>query len=292
VKQHIGFIGAGMMGSGICKNLLKAGYPLSVVAHRNRGPIDELVKLGAKEVASTAELAKVADVIMLCVDRAETVEQIFAGLSPTLRSGQLVIDVTTGKPDSAKALAARLAARDVTYVDAPVVGAPSHAAAGQLGTLVGADAATFERVKPILDSYSAQVSLFGPVGAGITGKLLNNFLTQGTCQLIVQAYRAARRHGVDWEKLYNIMLQGAARSGSLERIIGNALQGNFKGQQFSIANAAKDIDYSGALLAGDADGARLQAAVLAALKRPVEAGLGDRFVSEMLDPELEQKAKA
>jgi 3-hydroxyisobutyrate dehydrogenase-like beta-hydroxyacid dehydrogenase len=291
VKEHIGFIGAGMMGSGICKNLLRAGYRLSVVAHRNRGPIDELVKLGAKEAASTADLAKAADVIMLCVDRAETVEQIFSGLSPILRSGQLVIDVTTGKPDSAKALAKQLAAKGVTYVDAPVVGAPSHAAAGKLGTLVGADAATFERVKPILDSYSAQVSLFGPTGAGITAKLLNNFLTQGTCQLIVQAYRAARRHGVDWEKLYSIMLQGAARSGSLERIIGSALQGNFKGQQFSIANAAKDIDYSAALLASDADGARLQAAVLAALKRPVEAGLGDRFVSEMLDPEVEHKAK-
>ena len=86
------------------------------------------------------------------------------------------------------------------------------------------------------------------------------------------------------------MLKGAARSGSLERIIGAALQGNYKGQQFSIANACKDIDYAGALIAADPDGARIQAAILGALQRPVRAGLGDRFVSEMLDPEVERRA--
>lgn len=290
MNQRIGFIGAGMMGSGICKSLLKAGFPLAVIAHRNRGPIDELVKLGAKETKSSTDLAANADVIMLCVDRAETVEAIMAGLASGLRSGQYVIDITTGKPETSKKLAASLAAKGVTYIDAPVTGAPMHAAAGQLASMVGAEPAVVEAVKPILDAYSAQTLVFGPTGAGITAKLLNNFVTQSTCQVITQAYRAARRHGVDWDKLYNTMLKGAARSGSLERIIGAALQGNYKGQQFSIANACKDIDYAGALVAGDPDGARIQAAILAALQRPVDAGLGDRFVSEMLDPEVERQA--
>ena len=290
MTQRIGFIGAGMMGSGICKSLLKAGFPLAVIAHRNRGPIDELVKLGAKEAKSATDLAVNADVIMLCVDRAETVEAIMAGLASGLRSGQYVIDITTGKPETSKKLATALKAKGVTYIDAPVTGAPTHAAAGQLASMVGAEPGVFEAVKPILDAYNAQALLFGPTGAGITAKLLNNFVTQSTCQVITQAYRAARRHGVDWDKLYNTMLKGAARSGSLERIIGAALQGNYKGQQFSIANACKDIDYAGALVAGDPDGARIQAAILAALRRPVDAGLGDRFVSEMLDPEVERRA--
>lgn len=291
MKQSIGFIGAGMMGSGICKNLLKAGHPLTIIAHRNRGPIDELIKAGAKEVRSLKDLAAGADVVMLCVDRAETVERIADDLVPALRSGQLVIDVTTGKPETSKKLAADLAKRGVTYVDAPVVGGPAQAADGKLATLAGADPAVLEKVQPIIATYSTQVNLFGPTGAGITAKLLNNFLTQGTCQLITQVYRAARRHGVDWEKLYGTMLQGAARSSSLERIVGNALKGNYKAQQFSIANAAKDIDYAGALIGSDPDGARIHSALLAALRRPVSAGLGDRFISEMLDPDVERQAK-
>lgn len=290
MTKRIGFIGAGMMGSGICKSLLRAGYPVTVIAHRNRAPIDELVKLGATEARSTTELAAAADVIMLCVDRAETVEVVIDALTPGLRSGQVVIDITTGKPETSTRLASSLASKGVTYVDAPVTGAPVHAAAGQLASMVGASPAVFEAVKPVLDAYSAQALLFGPTGAGITAKLLNNFVTQSSCQIIMQAYRAARRNGVDWDKLYNTMLKGAARSGSLERIIGAALQGNYKGQQFSIANACKDIDYAGALVAADPDGARIQAAILGALQRPVEAGLGDRFVSEMLDPEVERRA--
>lgn len=291
MTQSIGFIGAGMMGSGICKNLLKAGHPLTVIAHRNRGPIDELIKAGAKEARSLKELAGTADIVMLCVDRAETVERIAGELMPALRNGQLIIDVTTGKPETSKKLAADLAKCGVTYVDAPVVGGPAQAADGKLATLAGADPPVFAKVQPVIATYSTQMNLFGPTGAGITAKLLNNFLTQGTCQLITQAYRAARRHGVDWEKLYGTMLQGAARSSSLERIVGNALKGDYRGQQFSIANAAKDIDYAGALIGSDPDGARIHSALLAALRRPVDAGLGDRFISEMLDPEVERRAK-
>ena len=290
MTKRIGFIGAGMMGSGICKSLLRAGYPVAVIAHRNRAPIDELLTLGATEAKSTTDLAANADVIMLCVDRAETVEAVMTGLASGLRSGQCVIDITTGKPETSTKLAASLATKGVTYVDAPVTGAPVHAAAGQLASMVGADPAVFEAVKPVLDAYSAQALLFGPTGAGITAKLLNNFVTQSSVQIITQAYRAARRNDVDWEKLYNTMLKGAARSGSLERIISAAIKGDYKGQQFSIANACKDIDYAGALVAADPDGARIQAAVLAALQRPVNAGLGDRFVSEMLDPEVERRA--
>jgi 3-hydroxyisobutyrate dehydrogenase-like beta-hydroxyacid dehydrogenase len=290
MTKRIGFIGAGMMGSGICKSLLRAGYPVAVIAHRNRAPIDELIELGAQEAKSTTELAASADIIMLCVDRAETVEAIMAGLASGLRSGQYVIDVTTGKPETSTKLASSLAAQGVTYIDAPVTGGPVQAAAGQLASMVGADPAAFEAVKPVLDAYSAQTLVFGPTGAGITAKLLNNFVTQSSVQIITQAYRAARRNGVDWEKLYNTMLKGAARSGSLERIISAAIKGDYKGQQFSIANACKDIDYAGALVADDPDGARIQAAILGALQRPVNAGLGDRFVSEMLDPEVERQA--
>ena len=291
MKQSIGFIGAGMMGSGICKSLLKAGHPVTVIAHRNRAPIDELVKLGAREAKSAPELAQGVDIVMLCVDRAETVERIISEITPALRSGQFIIDVTTGKPETSKRIAAALATKGVTYVDAPVTGGPAQAAEGKLAILAGGSPEVFEKLKPIFDTYTVQAILFGPTGAGITAKLLNNFVTQSACQVIMQAYRAARRNDVNWDKLYNAMLQGAARSGTLERIIGNAIKGNYRGQQFSISNAAKDVEYAGDLIGTDPDGARIHAAVLSALKRPIDAGLGDRFVSEMLDPEVERKAR-
>ena len=180
MTKRIGFIGAGMMGSGICKSLLRAGYAVTVIAHRNRAPIDELLGLGATRLNPRSDLAAGADVIMLCVDRAETVEAIMAGLASGLRSGQYVIDVTTGKPETSTKLASSLAANGVTYIDAPVTGAPVHAAAGQLASMVGASPAAFEAVRPVLDAYSAQVLVFGPTGAGITAKLLNNFVTQSS----------------------------------------------------------------------------------------------------------------
>ena len=291
MKQSIGFIGAGMMGSGICKSLLKAGHPVTVIAHRNRAPIDELVKLGAREVKSAPALSQGVDIVMLCVDRAETVERIISEITPALRSGQFIIDVTTGKPETSKRIAAALATKGVTYVDAPVTGGPAQAAEGKLAILAGGSPEVFEKLKPIFDTYTVQAILFGPTGAGITAKLVNNFVTQSACQVIMQAYRAARRNDVNWDKLYNAMLQGAARSGTLERIIGNAIKGNYRGQQFSISNAAKDVEYAGDLIGTDPDGARIHAAVLSALKRPIDAGLGDRFVSEMLDPEVERKAR-
>jgi 3-hydroxyisobutyrate dehydrogenase-like beta-hydroxyacid dehydrogenase len=291
MKQSIGFIGAGMMGSGICKSLVQAGHPVTVIAHRNRAPIDELVKLGAQEAKSAPELAKGVDIVMLCVDRAETVEGIISEITPALRSGQFIVDVTTGKPETSKRIGAALATKGVTYVDAPVTGGPAQAAEGKLAILAGGSPEVFEKLKPVFDTYSVQAILFGPTGAGITAKLLNNFVTQSACQVIMQAYRAARRNDVNWDKLYNAMLQGAARSGTLERIIGNAVKGNYRGQQFSISNAAKDVEYAGDLIGTDPDGARIHAAVLAALKRPIDAGLGDRFVSEMLDPEVERKAR-
>lgn len=287
--ERIGFVGAGLMGSGICHNLLTAGYPLSVIANRNPTPIDELVAAGATRASSIPELASTADIVMLCVDRGETMRGVFELMQGSLREGQLIIDVTTGKPEITRSVADTLAKSGIGYVDAPVVGGPLQARAGELGSLVGAGDTDYVRALPILNTYSKKVIRFGEVGTGITAKLLNNFVSQGTCQLITQAYRAARRHGVEWSSLYEIMMTGAARSGSLERLIGNAIEGSYKGQMFSIVNAHKDVDYAGDLLTDDPDGCALQAAVSQALQRPIDAGQGELFVSEMLEEGFEKR---
>jgi len=290
-KQKIGFIGVGMMGHGICLNLLKAGYPLTVVAHRNRERIEDLLGRGAQEAQTVPELAAGADVVMVCVNSADTVAELVGEMLPHMASGKMIIDVTTSKPETSQALASEAAAKGVTFIDAPVVGGPPQAAEGKLGTFVGGSVADLQRATPILKSYSADVAHFGPVGAGNKAKLLNNFLTVGLRQLVTQTFRAARRHGIDVELLYRLASQGAAGSRVLDQFVGGALAGDFTRNKFSIANCYKDVTYAAPLLADDPDGKAIQESLAAAYRRLVEAGLGARMSSEMLNPEVEEQAK-
>jgi len=290
-KQKIGFIGVGMMGHGICLNLLKAGYPLTIVAHRNRERVEDLLGRGAHETQTVPELAASADVVMICVNNADTVTEIVREILPHMTSGKMIIDVTTSKPETSQALASEAAAKGVAFIDAPVVGGPPQAAEGKLGTFVGGSKADLQRATPILKSYSADVAHFGPVGAGNKAKLLNNFLTVGLRQLVTQTFRAARRHGIDVELLYRLASQGAAGSRVLDQFVGGALAGDFKRNKFSIANCYKDVTYAAPLLADDPDGKAIQESLAAAYRRLVEAGLGARMSSEMLSPEVEELVK-
>lgn len=291
VKERIGFVGAGMMGHGICGALLTAGYPLAVIAHRNRAPVDDLVRRGAREVSSLAELAAGSDVIMICVNSADTVRDLVETLLSSLANGALIVDVTTSKPEVSRDLAGRLAARGIGFVDAPVVGGPAQAAEGKLGAFVGAGPVEFARVQPILATYCVDIAHFGAVGSGNTAKLLNNFLTVGLRQLVVQAFRSARRHDIDTDKLYALTAKGAAGSRTLDQLASGLSQANYTQNKFSIANCYKDMSYAAPLLAGDPDGEALQSALEQAYQRLTAAGFGDRLASEMLDPAVEAGTK-
>ncbi|MEZ5842936.1 MAG: NAD(P)-dependent oxidoreductase [Hyphomicrobiaceae bacterium] len=290
-QTRIGFVGAGMMGHGICTNLLAAGHPLTVIAHRNRAPIDDLVGRGAREATSLAALGEASDVVMICVNSAEAVEAIVAGLRPGLARGSVIIDVTTSKPEVSRTLAAALASDGIAFVDAPVVGGPAHASQGKLGAFVGADDTAFARVRPILARYCTDIVHFGPPGSGNVAKLLNNFLTVGLRQLIVQAFRGARRHGIDTDKLYSLAAKGAAGSRTLDQLASGLARADYTQNKFSIANCHKDMSYAAALLADDPDGVAIQSVMQQAYSRFIDAGLGDRLASEMLDPALEARSR-
>jgi len=282
--ESIGFVGAGMMGHGICINLLKAGHPLSVFAHRNREPIDDLLGRGATEAGSLEVLCAGADVLMICVNSAQTVEDIVTGPGAKLRKGAMVIDITTSLPATSRRLAEALARRSVDFVDAPVVGGPPHAAQGKLGTLAGGSDPAFARAKPIIESYSSEVTRFGAAGTGNAAKLLNNFLTVGSRALVALAFGAARRHEIDWKALYPMLAKGAGGSRILQTMIEPALEGNYRGNQFSIANCLKDMSYSRVMVGDDPDGERLQQDMEAYFRRFVDAGFGAQMASELLDP--------
>jgi len=239
----IGFIGLGLMGHGMASRLQQAGHQLTVIAHRNRAPINDLVGKGAREAPALADVVRGQDAVFLCVTGTPQVESILAQIGPALDSGQIVVDTGTSMPESTVRLATQLADRGIGWADAPVGGGPQHAARGELASMVGATEADFARVRPWLGATSRVVQRMGPPGAGHRAKLLNNLVAVGQCALVIEAYRIAREQHLDWAKLYEVMMAGAARSGSLERIMAPALDGDFDGYKFSAANAAKDLGY-------------------------------------------------
>lgn len=277
------------MGHGMASCLLAAGYPLHVVAHRNRQPIDDLISKGAREASTLAELAPNCDVIILCVSNSDVVAQVVNDLSPHLSAGMTVIDTGTSHPEATKQVARQLEDLKVNFVEAPVTGGVKQAAAGELGALVGADETIFEKVRPVLDAFCAQVHHFGPPGAGNTAKLLNNYMVMGLIALITETFTKADKAGVDWQKLYDVVICGSADSGALRRIIGNALEGDFKGYVFDVKGALKDINYF-CDMAESLDGkSQLAAAVQQVFIDANAAGHGERLVSELLSPDIRQR---
>ena len=240
---RIGFVGVGFMGHGMAANLLKAGHQITVIAHRNRAPVEDLKAKGAGEAASLAELARGQDAVFLCVTGTPQVESTLAAIGPVLQKGQIVVDTGTSEPTSSVRLAAELAERGIGWADAPIGGGQQHAERGELASMVGATDADFARIEPWLRKTSKVVQHMGPPGAGHRAKLLNNLVAVGQAALVVQAYEIARHEGLDWAKLYEIMMAGAARSGSLERIMVPALKGDMGGYVFTAGNAEKDLAY-------------------------------------------------
>lgn len=293
MKERIGFVGVGLMGTGMATHLVVAGHPLVVHVHRNRDGVESLLRRGATDTRDLAALARTVDVVVLCVSDAVVVRSVVAGLRPGLRAGHLVIDATSSDPQATLEIAAELHALGVRFADAPVTGGPAQAEAGVLGSLVGCDEADFADVQRIVGCYSKVVERLGAVGSGHCAKLLNNFVTQGTVALLVEAYARARELGLDWRALYAVMQAGAARSGTLEKVVGPALDGDFDGSRFTVRNAHKDLGYYCELAARSPRGrSALAEEVRARLGEGIAAGLGDRYVSRLLDPRLTPSSRA
>lgn len=267
--------------------LLAAGYTVRVIAHRNRRPIEDLVSRGAQEMRDYRELAARSDVIILCVTSSAVVEEVIDRLHPELRSGMMIIDMGTSSPDSTRRLHARLKELGVWFVEAPVTGGVKQASAGELGALVGAEREAFEATRPLLNAMCKTVHHFGPPGAGNTAKLLNNYMVFGIVALVIEAFDKARDADVDWRKLYDVVTCGSADSGALRRIIGAAVEGDYKGYVFNVNGALKDMKYFGELSDSMGGLSGLGRAVTDVYEKAVSEGQGDRLLSELLAPDLQ-----
>ncbi|MGE4248222.1 MAG: NAD(P)-dependent oxidoreductase, partial [Parvibaculaceae bacterium] len=245
--MRIGFVGLGLMGSGMAGHLMAAGHDLWLMAHRNRGFIDPLIARGAHEAKDLRALARESAVIILCLTTAKVVEETVAGLLPHLSRGQIVIDTGTSAPETTRRLARELHGRGIAYADAPMAGGPEQVARKDVGVLIGADDATYRAIAPLISCYASRLKHFGPPGSGHVAKLISNYLVTGMIGLVAEAFTTARKAQVDWRDLYEVMLNGSGNSGVLRKMMEAALAGDFDGYKFSLANAAKDIGYYAAL---------------------------------------------
>ena len=173
-------------------------------------------------------------------------------------------------------------------MDAPITGGPALAYSGGLTSLVGASDSDLEVVTPLLECYSKRVLHLGGSGSGHTAKLLTNVISNSASALVAEAFTVAREHGIDWDKLHLAMLGGAARSGTLEKMIPPALEGDYRGHAFAIANAEKDVRYYCEFREASGGHSSIARAVQGRLAEYCEQGLGEHLFSELLDPALKQ----
>lgn len=245
-KQRIGFIGVGLMGHGIAKNLLEKGYAVTIKGHRNRVPVDDLVGRGAAEAKTGAGLARVSDIVFLCVTGSPQVEEsIFGieGLAAGARPGMTIVDTSTAEPASTNAIRERLAGAGVTFVDAPLARTPKEAEEGRLNTMVGAMPEVFAMLEPVLHAFCENVVHVGPPGSGHVVKLANNFIAMTIACASAEAGMAMRRMGVEPQKLVDVVALGAINNGIFQGVLAQTLKGNYQAIQFALDNARKDIRY-------------------------------------------------
>ena len=280
--MDLAFIGAGIMGHGMAVNLLKAGHQVSVIAHKNRLPIDDLVSKGATEALSYDKLLKGKEAIFLCLTNSLVAESVINDLTPFIEKNCLIIDTTTHEPSAPALLAEKTASVSARYVEAPVTGGVKQAAEGVLGAIVACQDQDFEEANDLLLCFCKQVEHFGSVGMAAKTKLVSNFLALGTATLVVETFNHAATLGIDWKKLYELAQLGSGNSSAMHRIIGNALEENFQGYVFTNKNTLKDFGYIKQLFDREGLDSSLATTMKSLYEISNREGDGDLMLSERL----------
>lgn len=245
-KPAIGMIGIGLMGHGIAWNFAKAGYGLAVLDHPGNQPLDDLREMGVQVKPRIADIAQAADVIVLCVTGSPQVEAILTGpegVVAHLRPGTIVVDCSTALPESSRRMAEAVAAAGGQFLDAAMTRLPQHARAGTLNLLIGGEPALLERVRPLLETFSENITHIGGVGSGHLMKLLHNYVSLGFLALLAEVAAHGQKAGVEMETLIDVLAQGGGGGTALQRISPFLLAGDPSSVPFFISNAAKDLSY-------------------------------------------------
>jgi 3-hydroxyisobutyrate dehydrogenase-like beta-hydroxyacid dehydrogenase len=285
-KESIGFIGVGFMGQGMASCIVGKGYPLTVMAHRNRAPVEALKAAGAQEAATPKELAGKASIIFLCVTGSPQVEAVINGpdgIAAGAKPGTIIVDCSTSDPVHTVRIAAELAAKGIHLCDAPLGGTPAQAVLGQLSTMIGASDEVFARIKPVCETWAQKVVHLGPVGDGHKMKLLNNFLSLGYAALYAEALTLGEKIGIS-PKTFDSVIGGSRMDcGFYQTFMKYVLERDRDAHKFTLANALKDVRY----LESVANAAGVPNPVGGTVKNvfatAVAAGKGEEFVPMLSD---------
>ena len=281
--MRIGFIGVGVMGNGMVKNLLRHGYEVSAYT-RTRAKALEALDAGAEWRESAADCVRDADAVITMVGFPPDVEEVYfgeKGILANARPGTLVIDMTTTSPRLAQRIYTEAADRGLSALDAPVSGGDTGARAGTLAIMVGGDREAFERAVPIFEAMGKSIRYMGAAGSGQHTKMANQIAIAGTLAGVCEAIAYARAAGLDVDEVISTISGGAASSWQLANNGPKSAHGDFA-PGFFIKHFIKDMT----LADGEARARDLPMPVLEkvlAMFRALEAqGYGDEGTQALI----------
>ena len=238
----VGFAGLGTMGAAMAANLARAGFHVRAW-NRTPGRATALLELGVPEAPDPAALAADAEIVVVCVSDTPDVEQVLfgdRGIAAGARPGTIVVDCSTISPSATRAFAARLAARDVSLVDAPVTGGSEGARKGTLSILVGGAPGDVERVRPVLAAMGTTITHFGPVGSGQVAKAVNQVVIATGYLSVAEGLVLAMKAGLDPEQVVTALSGGVAASWILANRSGRMIEDDYP-LGFKVALHRKDL---------------------------------------------------
>lgn len=289
MTDAIGFIGLGVMGEPICRNLVRKSGRKVLAFDLAAEPLARIAADGAAAAKSVADVVGESGVIFLCLPSARHVLSAFeSGILPAIRRGQTIIDLGTSEVGMTREFARQLAGKGALWIDAPIARTRQAAQDGTLSVMVGATPEQFAQVEPLIRHFATDVTLCGSTGAGQITKILNNMVLFETVNALAEAVAVARRSGVEPRLLLETLSKGSADSFALRNHGMKAIvPGEFPLRAFSTEYAMKDLGY--ALELGQQTSVNMRGASLIReiFEEAIEGGMGDAYfpvIARMLDP--------
>jgi hypothetical protein len=278
--KTIGFIGLGVMGEPICRNLVKKSGAAVIVFDLSPQALARLRDEGAVVAASVAEVVNRSDIVFLCLPSAKHARAVFEGdgILKNIRAGQVIVDLGTSSVNQTRDFAGQLQAKGASWADAPIVRTRQAAQDGTLSVMVGASPELFASIESLIRCFATDVTSCGGTGSGQVTKILNNMVLFQTVNALAEAVAVARRNGVDPALLLDTLSKGSADSFALRNHGMKAIvPGNFPERAFSTEYALKDLSY--ALELADDAGIKIRGAELVGkiLQEAIDAGSGGAY---------------
>jgi 3-hydroxyisobutyrate dehydrogenase-like beta-hydroxyacid dehydrogenase len=284
-KEKIGFVGVGLMGHGMAANIVGKGWPLTVLGHRNREPVEDLKRRGAAEAKNARDLAEKSDIVFLCVTGSPEVEAVINGPDGLASAGKplLIVDCSTSDPSSTIRLAGELAGNAITLIDAPLSRTPKDAEEGNLDVMVGGDVEIVARARPVIDCFAGRFVHTGPTGSGHAMKLLNNFVALGYAAIYSEALVVAGKAGLTPQVFDSVIRGGRMDCGFYQTFFKWVLEHDRNAHKFALRNALKDLNYLAAFTLTTDIANPIGAAVRNSFASAIATGHGEDYVPMLPD---------